>query len=231
MRWRSSLHQIWTPNEAVSSWPGQELETILDRKGSTWFSTYSDIQKWPFEKDNNCKVNVADGRNGTLASPLVSNKKGDGSTYEPNKDCQWTIDVGELETGEVVEITFDEFEIEGGNNKEINCPYDFLEISSRPDAFSSGDDKRRLCGMESPGILSFTNRFVHFRFKTDSTTQFKGFVLNWRVKSTMIKIHSYKDNVAYTVVTRPRTFEEATVDCENLGLQVKLSLFVKWLKL
>ena len=153
---------------------------------------------------------------------MMEGKKG-GDTYPPNSDCQWTIDVGELQTGEVVEVTFEEFELEGGSSKDTTkaCPYDYLEIESS-DLYGKNEEKdlRRLCGDEHPGILTFTGQKVYFRFFSDQTTQFKGFKLSWNVKSTIIKIYSYRDALAYTVVTRPRTFDEAVIDCDNLGLQV-----------
>ena len=163
-----------------------------------WEATFEAVAE---EKrfDNNCGVPVTNGRNGTFASPLADAKKGTPDTYPPNSDCQWVIDVGELQNGEIVEVSFEHFDIEDNGQEDKPCPYDYLEVSSA-DLFgnSNTDDTRKLCGDKDPGIISFTQRQITFKLFSDETTQKRGFKLNWNVKSTIIKIYNHQAALSYT---------------------------------
>ena len=163
-----------------------------------WEATFEAVAE---EKrfDNNCGVPVTNGRNGTFASPLADAKKGTPDTYPPNSDCQWVIDVGELQNGEIVEVSFEHFDIEDNGQEDKPCPYDYLEVSSA-DLFgnSNTDDTRKLCGAKDPGIISFTQRQITFKLFSDETTQKRGFKLNWNVKSTIIKIYNHQAALSYT---------------------------------
>jgi secreted trypsin-like serine protease len=204
---------------------GNEMTVIfmsdLDIGGSGFTATINAVGE---EKrfDNNCGVNAIDGRVGNFSSPIMEAKKGSAETYPPNQDCQWTIDVGVLGNGEIVQVSFDFFDVESGGGELDQsgnplCQYDYLKVESM-DEFGGSNivDTRTLCGNDDPGILSFTQRKIKFSFWSDASDQFRGFQLNWMVKSTIVKIYSHKDALSYTVITRPRTFDEAAADCESL---------------
>ena len=77
--------------------------------------------------DDNCGVffNMT-AREGNFTGPLMEGKPGTPLAYPPNTDCQWTIDVGELKAGEVIQVWFEKFDIEDSPN----CQYDSLLLFS-----------------------------------------------------------------------------------------------------
>ena len=99
--------------------------------------------------DDNCGVffNMT-AREGNFTGPLMEGKPGTPLAYPPNTDCQWTIDVGELKAGEVIQVWFEKFDIEDSPN----CQYDSLLLFLGCDI----DDKR----LGAPVVLRSTLVFI-----------------------------------------------------------------------
>lgn len=171
------------------------------------------------KQDDNCGVTVANGVTGSFPSPMGPMKPGQPAVYKSNADCQWTIDVGELKEGQVVQVWFDNgFELEESEN----CQYDSVKISSEDSALSPPSDPtedRIICG-KKPEIYTFTRKTLKIQFTSDARTEFAGFRLNWAVKDTMFHLTDPTLGMSWTVFTRPRTYQEAVADCEGIDKQL-----------
>ena len=203
---------------------GNELTVIFvsdqDVQGRGFHATFRAVGE-ENKFDDNCGIAVANGREGNFTGPLAVAKPGTAATYPPSTDCQWTIDVGTLANGEVIQVWFEYFDIE----ESANCEYDsVLLFAVNEDGNRNPEDDRKLCGHESPGILTFTHSKLQIHFSSDAIDQYGGFRLHWNIKSTIMQISDWSTALSWTVVTRPRNFEEAKKDCEDFGLQlVKLN--------
>lgn len=188
----------------------------LDTAGRGFNASYRAVQE-ENRFDDNCGITVVNGREGNFTGPLAAGKPGTIPTYPPGTDCQWTVDVGTLSDGEVIQVWFEKFDLE----ESPNCEYDSLLLFA-VDEFGNRNvaDDRKLCGQNLPPILTFTEAKLQIHFNSDTTDQYEGFKLFWNVKSTIIEISDWSTALTWTVVTRPRNYEEAETDCEAFGLQL-----------
>jgi len=179
---------------------------------ATWKVVDTDLKQ-----DDNCGVTVADGASGSFPSPKGPMKPGQPIVYPSNADCQWTINVGDLAEGQVVQVWFDEdFKLE----KSDNCEYDSVKISAEDEAGISDSTEDRVLCETKPGILTFTKEILKIQFTTDARTEYSGFRLNWVVKDTMFDLTDVTLGMSWTVFTRPRTYLEAKADCDGIGKQL-----------
>ena len=169
--------------------------------------------------DDNCGIAAANGREGNFTGPVVAGKPGTTPTYPPGTDCQWTIDVGPLANGEVIQVWFEKFDIE----ESPNCEYDsVLLFATDENGNRDVADDRKLCGhsIKPADKFTFTQRKLQIHFSADMTDQYEGFKVFWNVKSTIIQVSDWSTALSWTVVTRPRNYEEAEQDCQDFGLQL-----------
>lgn len=106
---------------------------------------------------------------GTIRSP------GYPEPYQTNKDCTWVITAP---NNKQVELLVKDFELESQGS----CSFDSLEI--RNGGSESSPLIGSYCGTTiPPRIQSFSNQ-IYLRFRTDSTTELKGFEIEWDSSST-----------------------------------------------
>ncbi|XP_021114988.1 adhesion G-protein coupled receptor G6 isoform X4 [Heterocephalus glaber] len=103
----------------------------------------------------NCRV-VLSSSSGTFASPCYPND------YPNSQACLWTL---RAPTGYIIQITFNDFDIE----EAPNCIYDLLSLDN-------GESQTKFCGATAKG-LSFNSSAneMHVSFSSDFSIQKKGF--------------------------------------------------------
>ncbi|XP_014475365.1 PREDICTED: cubilin [Dinoponera quadriceps] len=116
--------------------------------------------------------NTLHGFYGVIESPNFPNK------YDHMINCSWKI---EAPIGNKINLTFSHFDLEGDNDPDNNCQYDYLKIEE-----NSGDGRNselgRFCGtVNLPMKISSTKHIVIINFITDSFIAFNGFRLEWAI--------------------------------------------------
>lgn len=103
----------------------------------------------------NCRV-VLSNPSGTFTSPCYPND------YPNSQACMWTL---RAPTGYIIQITFNDFDIE----EAPNCIYDSLSLDN-------GESQTKFCGATAKG-LSFNSSAneMHVSFSSDFSIQKKGF--------------------------------------------------------
>ncbi|XP_074043814.1 adhesion G-protein coupled receptor G6 isoform X2 [Macrotis lagotis] len=103
----------------------------------------------------NCRVTLSNP-SGTFTSPCYPNE------YPNSQVCMWTL---RAPTGYVIQITFNDFDIE----EAPNCIYDSLSLDN-------GESQTKFCGATAKG-LSFNSSAneMHVSFSSDFSIQKKGF--------------------------------------------------------
>ncbi|KAM7137017.1 adhesion G-protein coupled receptor G6 isoform 5-T5 [Molossus nigricans] len=103
----------------------------------------------------NCRV-VLSNPSGTFTSPCYPND------YPNSQACMWTL---RAPTGYIIQITFNDFDIE----EAPNCIYDSLSLDN-------GESQKKFCGATAKG-LSFNSSAneMHVSFSSDFSIQKKGF--------------------------------------------------------
>lgn len=103
----------------------------------------------------NCRV-VFSSPSGTFTSPCYPND------YPNSQACMWTL---RAPTGYIIQITFNDFDIE----EAPNCIYDSLSLDN-------GESQTKFCGATAKG-LSFNSSAneMHVSFSSDFSIQKKGF--------------------------------------------------------
>ncbi|MBZ3875247.1 G-protein coupled receptor 126, partial [Sciurus carolinensis] len=103
----------------------------------------------------NCRV-VLSSPSGTFTSPCYPND------YPNSQACMWTL---RAPTGYIIQITFNDFDIE----EAPNCIYDSLSLDN-------GESQTKFCGATAKG-LSFNSSAneMHVSFSSDFSIQKKGF--------------------------------------------------------
>uniref|UniRef100_A0A2K6EMM4 Adhesion G-protein coupled receptor G6 n=1 Tax=Propithecus coquereli TaxID=379532 RepID=A0A2K6EMM4_PROCO len=103
----------------------------------------------------NCRV-VLSNPSGTFTSPCYPND------YPNSQACMWTL---RAPTGYIIQITFNDFDIE----EAPNCIYDSLSLDN-------GESQPKFCGATAKG-LSFNSSVneMHVSFSSDFSIQKKGF--------------------------------------------------------
>ncbi|KAL6066698.1 hypothetical protein STEG23_026810, partial [Scotinomys teguina] len=103
----------------------------------------------------NCKV-VLSNPSGTFTSPCYPND------YPNTQSCSWTL---RAPTGYIIQITFNDFDIE----EAPNCIYDSLSLNS-------GESQAKFCGATAQGLsFNSTENEMHVSFTSDFSIQKKGF--------------------------------------------------------
>ncbi|XP_054752694.1 extracellular serine proteinase-like [Lytechinus pictus] len=102
---------------------------------------------------------------GSFASPNYPDQYDDGS------NCDFIFKAPE---GEVVIVTFNDFDLEDG----AGCQYDVLQIYDGPSA--SATLLGEYCGTDSPGIVSSSGKDMFIRFTSDSSITRTGFSAVYR---------------------------------------------------
>ncbi|KAM9667246.1 adhesion G-protein coupled receptor G6 isoform 2-T2 [Trichechus inunguis] len=103
----------------------------------------------------NCRVDLSNP-SGTFTSPCYPND------YPNSQACMWTL---RAPTGYIIQITFNDFDIE----EAPNCIYDSLSLDN-------GESQTKFCGATAKG-LSFNSSAneMHVSFSSDFSIQKKGF--------------------------------------------------------
>lgn len=103
----------------------------------------------------NCRL-VLSNPSGTFTSPCYPND------YPNTQSCSWTL---RAPTGYIIQITFNDFDIE----EAPNCIYDSLSLDN-------GESQTKFCGATAKG-LSFNSSVneMHVSFSSDFSIQKKGF--------------------------------------------------------
>ncbi|KAM5325162.1 adhesion G-protein coupled receptor G6 isoform 2-T2 [Glossophaga mutica] len=103
----------------------------------------------------NCRL-VLSSPSGTFTSPCYPND------YPNTQACMWTL---RAPTGYIIQITFNDFDIE----EAPNCIYDYLSLDN-------GESQTKFCGATAKG-LSFNSSVneMHVSFSSDFSIQKKGF--------------------------------------------------------
>ncbi|XP_063777593.1 cubilin [Pseudophryne corroboree] len=145
-----------------SSTNGTSLHVVFQSDGTT--SRQGFQLMWNV---NGCGEDLS-GPNGSFSSP------GYPMNYPNNKECIWYLTTS---PGSSIQISIVEFNIEF----HPTCDYDVLEIYGGPEL--SSPRLAQLCTSRAPGNplqVSSTGNTVTVRFKTDSTSNGKGFNATWR---------------------------------------------------
>eukprot|EP00057_Strongylocentrotus_purpuratus_P007249 XP_011661723.1 PREDICTED: deleted in malignant brain tumors 1 protein [Strongylocentrotus purpuratus] len=106
--------------------------------------------------------NVTDG---TFTSPNYP------SEYDDDSSCDFVFKASE---GEVITVTFNDFELEAASG----CGYDVLEIYDGPS--SSANLLGEFCGTDSPGIVTSSGNDMFIRFTSDSSITRTGFSADYQ---------------------------------------------------
>ncbi|XP_052607054.1 adhesion G-protein coupled receptor G6 isoform X2 [Peromyscus californicus insignis] len=103
----------------------------------------------------NCRT-VLSNPSGTFTSPCYPND------YPNTQSCSWTL---RAPTGYIIQITFNDFDIE----EAPNCIYDSL-------ALDNGESQTKFCGATAKGLsFNSTVNEMHVSFSSDFSIQKKGF--------------------------------------------------------
>ena len=76
-----------------------------------------------------------------------------------------------MSSGYKVQLTFDSFNLEGGN-----CSWDYVEVSYA----GTGGGATRYCGDSKPPTITSNNNNMKVKFRSDGTRTFKGFSAKWK---------------------------------------------------
>ncbi|XP_050461753.1 cubilin-like [Cataglyphis hispanica] len=101
---------------------------------------------------------------GTISSP------GHSSSYQPNLECEWKI---QLPVGERIRASWLRFDLEQSSN----CQFDFVEIYDGPNKFSQL--LGRYCGSDIPPAIKSSSNNLVVIFKSDWSYQLEGFTLSY----------------------------------------------------
>lgn len=98
--------------------------------------------------------------------------------YEHSTNCSWII---EAPIGNKINLTFSHFDLEGNNEPNGNCEFDYLQISEG-EHDTAETELGRYCGdVNLPLKISSTQHLVFINFVTDSYIAFNGFRLEWTI--------------------------------------------------
>ncbi|XP_075804665.1 adhesion G-protein coupled receptor G6 isoform X1 [Microtus pennsylvanicus] len=104
---------------------------------------------------SNCRI-VLSNPSGTFTSPCYPND------YPNTQSCSWTL---RAPTGYIIQITFNDFDIE----EAPNCIYDSLSLDN-------GESQTKFCGATAKGLsFNSTVNEMHVSFSSDFSIQKKGF--------------------------------------------------------
>ncbi|KAM7340799.1 hypothetical protein ACRRTK_001414 [Alexandromys fortis] len=108
-----------------------------------------------FDFESNCRI-VLSNPSGTFTSPCYPND------YPNTQSCSWTL---RAPTGYIIQITFNDFDIE----EAPNCIYDSLSLDN-------GESQTKFCGATAKGLsFNSTVNEMHVSFSSDFSIQKKGF--------------------------------------------------------
>lgn len=105
---------------------------------------------------------VIQGRDGSFTSPYFP------ADYGTNMECNWRL---RGNSGEVVVLEFEEFELEF----EPNCEWDNIEV------YDSGDLVGRFCGNSTPAAYISSSNEVSVKFTMDQSIIRGGFKANYQI--------------------------------------------------
>lgn len=135
------LSRVWYSRFIAHLWPSPSL-----RLSFVWPAVWACA---------NCRV-VLSSPSGTFTSPCYPHD------YPNSQACMWTL---RAPTGYIIQITFNDFDIE----EAPNCIYDSLSLDN-------GESQTKFCGATAKG-LSFNSSAneMHVSFSSDFSIQKKGF--------------------------------------------------------
>ncbi|XP_074652971.1 cubilin-like [Tubulanus polymorphus] len=96
-------------------------------------------------------------------------------SYPSNTECVYLI---EQEIGSRITLTFEAFDVEG----DVDCEFDYLEV--RDGGSSNSPMLKRLCGGEMPGAIDSSTHRLYMKFKTDGSTENRGFKVKYTTTSS-----------------------------------------------
>ncbi|XP_046553796.1 cubilin-like [Haliotis rubra] len=119
-----------------------------------------------FSRTDSCNVEIL-----TTRSPTNISSPGYPFTdYPRNTNCWWRIDASDEDRNVIVRV------LDSTIEQSHNCTYDSLSIYDGPDA--TGPSLGRLCGRSRTSVIS-SGRSIYIVFKSDSSNQYKGFLLQF----------------------------------------------------
>ena len=74
----------------------------------------------------------------------------------------------EVDPGNKILLTFEEFDIETVDNPQKKCPYDYLKI-----------ENEKYCGYNPPDYILSENNVMNINFVSDDSTERTGYKANW----------------------------------------------------
>ena len=105
------------------------------------------------------------GYSGIITSPKYP------QNYDLLQDYYWRI---ATYGGRVIELKFDDFELEGGGD----CAKDFVKVY---DGLSTRSRLiETLCGSKKGAVVSSTNRYIFVHFRSDESNTRRGFRFTWK---------------------------------------------------
>ncbi|XP_067664498.1 cubilin-like [Haliotis asinina] len=119
-----------------------------------------------FSRTDACNLEIITTRSPTnISSPGYPFKN-----YPKNTNCWWRIDASDEDSNVIVRV------LDSTIEQSQNCTYDSLSIYDGPDA--TGPSLGRLCGRSRTSVIS-SGRSIYIVFKSDSSNQYKGFLLQF----------------------------------------------------
>lgn len=114
---------------------------------------------------------------GTIRSP------GD-TQYPPNAECVWRFWIPPHANRKTLKLTFSSIHLEGGDS----CSFDYIQIFQEDSKHQLLIENSRLCGQYTHHQINVSNdtNVVSVHFRSDSSTEMDGFVLNYSLTNDTV---------------------------------------------